>query len=148
MVQDNYLCLGKGIVCGMYFQIGVGVVKLVCCVCGLIVDVMVDLCKGFFMFGEWEVFEFIEDNMCMVYCLVGFVYGFCVIFDVVDVMYKQSYYYVDEIECGIVYNDFEVGIEWLLLVEQLIFFKCDVMVLCLSEIVDDLLFVYGVMFVG
>jgi dTDP-4-dehydrorhamnose 3,5-epimerase len=142
MVQDNHSRSGKGIVRGMHFQIGAGAAKLVRCARGSLVDVMVDLRKGSPTFGEWEAFELTEENMRMAYCPIGFAHGFCVTSDVADVMYKQSHYYNDATERGIAYNDPEVGIEWPLPVEQLIPSQRDATAPRLSEIADDLPFVY------
>jgi dTDP-4-dehydrorhamnose 3,5-epimerase len=143
MVQDNHSRSGKGIVRGMHFQIGAGAAKLVRCARGSIVDVMVDLRKGSPTFGEWEAFELTEDNMRMAYCPIGFAHGFCVTSDVADVMYKQSHYYNDATERGIAYNDPDVGIEWPLPVDQLIPSQRDATAPKLSEIADDLPFVYA-----
>jgi dTDP-4-dehydrorhamnose 3,5-epimerase len=143
MVQDNHSRSGKGIVRGMHFQIGAGAAKLVRCARGAIVDVMVDLRKGSPTFGEWEAFELTEENMHMAYCPIGFAHGFCVTSDIADVMYKQSHYYNDATERGIAYNDPEVAIQWPLPVEQLKPSQRDATAPRLSEIADDLPFVYG-----
>jgi dTDP-4-dehydrorhamnose 3,5-epimerase len=148
MVQDNHSRSGKGIVRGMHFQIGAGAAKLVRCARGSIVDVMVDLRKGSPTFGEWEAFELSEENMRMAYCPIGFAHGFCVTSDVAELMYKQTHYYNDATERGIAYNDPEVGIEWPLPVEQLIPSQRDATAPRLSEITDDLPFVYGATLVG
>lgn len=142
MVQDNHSRSGRGIVRGMHFQVGKGAAKLVRCARGAIVDVVVDLRRGSPTFGEWEAFELTEDNMRMVYCPVGFAHGFCVVSDIADVMYKQDNYYADETERGIAYNDPEVGIEWPLPVEELIPSQRDATAPRLSEIVEELPFVY------
>jgi dTDP-4-dehydrorhamnose 3,5-epimerase len=81
--------------------------------------------------------------MRMVYCPIGFAHGFCVTSDIADVMYKQSHYYNDATERGIAYNDPEVGIEWPLPTEQLIPSQRDASAPRLSEIADDLPFVYS-----
>jgi dTDP-4-dehydrorhamnose 3,5-epimerase len=148
MVQDNHSRSGKGIVRGMHFQIGAGAAKLVRCARGAIVDVMVDLRKGSPTFGEWEAFELTEENMHMAYCPIGFAHGFCVTSDIADVMYKQSHYYNDATERGIAYNDPEVAIQWPLPVEQLKPSQRDATAPRLSEIADDLPFVYGATLVG
>ena len=142
MVQDNHSRSGRGIVRGMHFQIGAGAAKLVRCARGAIVDVMVDIRRGSPTFGEWEAFELTEENMRSVYCPIGFAHGFCVISDVADVMYKQSQYYNDATERGIAYNDPEVGIEWPLPVSELIPSARDASAPRLSEIADELPFVY------
>ena len=143
MVQDNHSRSGKGIVRGMHVQIGEGAAKLVRVARGAIVDVMVDLRKGSPTFGEWEAFELSDENMRWVYCPVGFAHGFCGVSDIADVMYKQDHYYADETERGIAYNDPEVGIEWPLPVEELKPSQRDATAPRLSEIADDLPFVYN-----
>lgn len=142
MVQDNHSRSGRGIVRGMHFQVGAGAAKLVRCARGAIVDVMVDIRRDSPTFGEWEAFELTEENMRSVYCPIGFAHGFCVVSDVADVMYKQSRYYNDATERGIAYDDPEVGIEWPLPVSELIPSARDASAPRLSEIADELPFVY------
>jgi dTDP-4-dehydrorhamnose 3,5-epimerase len=148
MVQDNHSRSGKGIVRGMHFQIGAGAAKLVRCARGSLVDVMVDLRKGSPTFGEWEAFELTEENMRMVYCPIGFAHGICITSDIADAMYKQSHYYNDATERGIAYNDPEVGIKWPLPLEELKPSQRDATAPRLSEIADELPFVYGATLVG
>ena len=143
MVQDNHSRSGRGIVRGMHFQVGRGAAKLVRCGRGAIYDVMVDLRRGSPTFGEWEGFELTEQNMHVAYCPVGFAHGFCVVSDVADVFYKQDGYYNDATERGIAYNDPEIGIEWPLPVEELVPSKRDESAPRLSEIADELPFVYA-----
>jgi dTDP-4-dehydrorhamnose 3,5-epimerase len=142
MVQDNHSRSGHGIVRGMHFQIGQGVSKLVRCARGAILDVLVDLRRGSPTFGQWEGFELNEDNMHIAYCPVGFAHGFCVVSDVADVIYKQSGYYVHEIERGFAYDDPDVGIQWPLPVEELIPSERDSAAPRLAGIANELPFVY------
>jgi len=142
MVQDNHSRSGYGIVRGMHFQIGAGAAKLVRCARGAIYDVVVDIRVGSPTFGQWEGFELTEENMRMAYCPIGFAHGFCVLSDVADVMYKQSNYYADATERGIAYNDPEVGIEWPVPADKLIPSARDASAPRLSEIADQLPFVY------
>ena len=143
MVQDNHSRSRRGIVRGMHFQVGLGAAKLVRCGRGSIVDVVVALRRGSPTFGQWEAFELTEDNMRTVYCPVGFAHGFCVTSDIADVMYKQSRYYSDTTERGIAYNDPEVAIEWPLSQDELIPSQRDATAPLLSEIADDLPFIYA-----
>jgi dTDP-4-dehydrorhamnose 3,5-epimerase len=142
MVQDNHSRSARGIVRGMHFQIGAGAAKLVRCARGTIFDVVVDLRRGSPTFGQWEGFELSDANMHMAYCPIGFAHGFCALTDGVDVIYKQSAYYADETERGIAYNDPEVGIEWPLPESELQPSKRDSTAPRLSEIADELPFVY------
>jgi dTDP-4-dehydrorhamnose 3,5-epimerase len=132
----------------MHFQIGGGAAKLIRCARGAIFDVMVDLRVGSPTFGHWEGFELTEENLHMAYCPIGFAHGFCVLSDVADVMYKQSNYYADVTERGIAYNDPEVAIEWPVPLEHLIPSDRDASAPRLSEIVEQLPFVYQPVPVG
>jgi dTDP-4-dehydrorhamnose 3,5-epimerase len=112
MVQDNHSRSQRGVVRGMHFTIGEGVAKLVRCGRGAILDVVVDIRRGSPTFAEWEAFELTEENMHMAYCPIGFAHGFCALSDEVDVLYKQSGYYVPDTDRGIRYDDPDIGIVW------------------------------------
>ena len=111
-VQDNHSRSTRGVLRGMHYQVGEGQAKLVRCVRGSILDVLVDLRRGSPTFGEWEAHELSDENAHQVFAPVGFAHGFCVTSDVADVGYKCSSYYDPEIERGIAYDDPDVGIAW------------------------------------
>ena len=108
--QDNHSRSSRGIVRGMHFQPGMA--KLVRCVRGEIVDVLVDIRRGSPTFGEWEAFTLNDETLHHLYCPDGFAHGFCVASEVADVVYKCSIYYDPEAESGIAYNDQGIGIDW------------------------------------
>jgi dTDP-4-dehydrorhamnose 3,5-epimerase len=109
-VQSNHSRSIQGIVRGMHFQPGMS--KLIRCVRGSILDVLVDLRPGSATFSEWEGFELSDENHLQLYCPDGFAHGFCVLSDVADVIYGCSEYYDPAREGGFAYDDPEVGIEW------------------------------------
>ncbi len=109
-VQDNHSRSSHGIVRGMHFQPGMA--KLVRCVRGAILDVLVDIRGGSPTFGQWEGFELNDVTHHQLYCPDGFAHGFCVLSDIADVAYGCSDYYNPELESGFRYDDPEVGIEW------------------------------------
>jgi dTDP-4-dehydrorhamnose 3,5-epimerase len=109
-VQDNHSRSGRGIVRGMHFQPGMA--KLVRCVRGAILDVLVDVRRGSPAFGDWEAFELDDLAHRQVYCPDGFAHGFCVLSEVADVVYKTSSYYEPSSEGGFAFDDPAVGIEW------------------------------------
>jgi dTDP-4-dehydrorhamnose 3,5-epimerase len=109
-VQHNHSRSSRGVVRGMHFQPGMA--KLVLCVRGAIIDVVVDIRRGSPTFGEWEAFELTDDNHHQVYCPNGFAHGFCVVSDIADVLYACSTYYDPQGEGGFRYDDPDVGIEW------------------------------------
>jgi dTDP-4-dehydrorhamnose 3,5-epimerase len=141
-VQDNQSRSKRGIVRGMHFQVNRGAAKLVRCGRGAIYDVVVDLRRGSPSFGEWEGFELTDENQHMVYVPAGFGHGFCTLSELADVHYKQDAYYNDATERGIKYDDPDVGIEWPLRPDELQPSERDASAPLLSEIADELPFLY------
>jgi dTDP-4-dehydrorhamnose 3,5-epimerase len=109
-VQDNHSRSSRGVVRGMHFQAGMS--KLVRCVRGAILDVVVDVRPAGPAFGQWESFELNDSNHHQLYCPDGFAHGFCVLSEVADVVYKTSTYYDPSLEGGFAFDDPKVGIEW------------------------------------
>jgi dTDP-4-dehydrorhamnose 3,5-epimerase len=109
-VQDNHSRSRRGVVRGMHFQPGQA--KLVRCVRGAILDVLVDIRVGSPSFGEWEAFRLDDSDHHQLYVPDGFAHGFCVLSETADVSYKVSTYYDAEAESGFSYADPDVAIEW------------------------------------
>jgi dTDP-4-dehydrorhamnose 3,5-epimerase len=141
-VQDNHSRSERGVVRAMHFQVGSGQAKLVRCGTGAVLDVVVDLRRGSPTYGEWESFELDDESGRQLYCPIGFAHGFCVISERADFVYKCSSYYDPAIERGIAYDDPDIGIEWPQGVE-LIVSERDATAPRLSEVADELPFVYG-----
>ena len=110
LVQTNHSRSRRGVVRGMHYQPGMG--KLVRCVRGCILDVVVDIRRGSPRFGQWEAFELSDANHRQVYCPEGFAHGFCVVSDVADVIYGCTAYWDPQTEGGFLYSDPQVGIAW------------------------------------
>jgi dTDP-4-dehydrorhamnose 3,5-epimerase len=53
-----------------------------------------------------------DDNHRQLYVPEGFAHGFCVLSETADFGYKCSDYYDSSSECGIVWNDPDIGIAW------------------------------------
>ena len=109
-VQHNHSRSGQGVVRGMHFQPAMA--KLVRCVRGSILDVVVDIRRGSPTFSEWESLELNDVNHHQLYCPNGFAHGFCVLSDVADVIYGCSTYYDPATEAGFRYDDPDVAIQW------------------------------------
>jgi len=109
-VQDNHSRSRYGTVRGMHYQAGQA--KLVRCVRGAILDVVVDIRLGSPQFGRWEAYRLDDSEHHQLYCPNGFAHGFCVLSDLADVVYKVSSYYDQTLEGGFAYDDSEVGIQW------------------------------------
>ena len=65
-VQDNHSRSRRGIVRGMHYQPGQA--KLVRCVRGAILDVLVDIRPGSPQFGQWEGFQLDDIEHHQLYC--------------------------------------------------------------------------------
>jgi dTDP-4-dehydrorhamnose 3,5-epimerase len=110
IVQENHSRSRRGVVRGMHYQPGMG--KLVRCVRGAILDVVVDVRVGSPQFGKWEAFELSDENHHQVYCPGGFGHGFCVLSELADVTYGCTSYWDPRTEGGFRFDDPEVGIQW------------------------------------
>ncbi len=112
-VQDNHSNSSKGVLRGLHYQkppCGQG--KLIGCVTGRIFDVAVDIRRGSPTFGQWEGLELSDSNHKMLWIPRGFAHGFYVLSDTADVFYKVTAEYSRENECGIIWNDPDIGIAW------------------------------------
>lgn len=111
-VQDNHACSSRGVIRGMHFALPPGQAKLVRCVRGTVVDVVVDIRRGSPTYGRWEAIELDDVSQRMVYVPVGFAHGYCVTSDIADVVYKCSQYYDPSLEREISLSDPDIGIVW------------------------------------
>ena len=124
-VQDNHSRSKRGTVRGIHFQTTPGQGKLVRCARGTVWDVVVDLRAGSETYGEWEAFELDDVRGEQLWVPVGFGHGFCVLSEVADFVYKCTNYYDGATEAGISFEDPDVGIEWPLPREELLFSERD-----------------------
>jgi dTDP-4-dehydrorhamnose 3,5-epimerase len=113
-VQENHSrSEQKGIIRGLHFQLPpYAETKMVRCVKGAILDVFVDLRKGSETFGQWDNIELSEENKKMIFIPRGFAHGFCTFTDISEVIYKVDNYYSKEAECGLLWNDRTINIDW------------------------------------
>jgi len=114
-VQDNLSFSAlKGTLRGIHFQNNPkSQAKLVSCIKGCIVDVAVDLRKGSPTYKKWIATELSEDNHRQLYIPQGFGHGFLTLTDNVMFSYKVDNYYSKENDRGIIYNDPEINIDWI-----------------------------------
>jgi dTDP-4-dehydrorhamnose 3,5-epimerase len=104
---------GRGSIRGMHFQKPpYAEVKLVKCVSGKILDVIVDIRKGSETFLQWFGIELSTENKKALYVPKGFAHGFQALTDYAEIIYMVSDPYNKESEGGIRYNDEKVGIAW------------------------------------
>jgi len=111
--QDNHSKSTKEVLRGLHFQKSPhGQAKLVRCSKGKIYDVAVDIRKDSKTFGKYVKVELSEENKQMLFIPEGFAHGFVVLSDVAELLYKASGEYCPEADCGILWNDKDINIDW------------------------------------
>ncbi|MFO1463182.1 MAG: dTDP-4-dehydrorhamnose 3,5-epimerase [bacterium] len=111
-VQDNLSRSVRGTLRGLHSQIKRPQAKLVTCLRGEIFDVAVDLRPDSPSFGKWVAAILSGETKRQLFIPEGFAHGFCVTSDVAEVYYKCSSYYSPEDECGVLWSDPDIGIQW------------------------------------
>jgi len=110
----------KGAVRGMHYQHPPhGEIKLVRCISGAVLDVIVDLREGSQTFLQWFATELAASKKNMLYIPAGFAHGFQTLTEDCELIYLHSEYYVPGSEGGIKYNDPTININWPLSVTEL-----------------------------
>jgi dTDP-4-dehydrorhamnose 3,5-epimerase len=111
-VQDNHSRSSRGVLRGLHYQLRQPQGKLVRVTSGAVYDVAVDIRLGSPHFGQWAGVELSGENHRQFYIPPGFAHGFCVTSESADFLYKCTDFYLPEDECGINWNDSDIGIEW------------------------------------
>lgn len=113
-VQQNMsFSAARGTLRGMHFQLAPNAeAKLVRCVRGAIVDIIVDIRPDSASFLKHEAFELTDENRRELYVPRGFAHGFQTLTDNVEVTYLVSAKYTPSAERGLRYNDPKLGITW------------------------------------
>ena len=112
-VQDNESRSSYGVMRGLHFQCPpYSQSKLVRCVKGAVLDVIVDLRKGSPTFGKHVTCELTEDNHRQFFVPRGFAHGFAVLSETAIFQYKCDEFYHPETDGGISILDNSLGIDW------------------------------------
>ena len=125
-VQDNRSYSRYGVVRGLHYQREpYAQSKLVSCVVGRVLDVAVDIREGSPTFGKHVAVELSAENHRQLFIPKGFAHGFAVLSDEALFEYKCDEFYHPKAECGIAWNDPNIGIDWRLPKEDIILSKKD-----------------------
>ncbi|MBO4742488.1 MAG: dTDP-4-dehydrorhamnose 3,5-epimerase, partial [Bacteroidales bacterium] len=120
-VQDNESRSVHGVVRGLHFQKPPYTqTKVVRCVRGRILDVVVDIRKGSPTFGKSFSAVLSEENHLQLYIPKGFAHGFSVLSDFAVFQYKCDEFYHPEADSGIQALDPALGIDWLIPEDEMI----------------------------
>jgi len=112
-VQDNHSRSKPSVVRGLHYQKKPDQAKLVSCVAGEILDVVVDIRENSPSFGKHFSIELTEENGKMLYVPAGFAHGFSVLGNEnAHVIYKVDGLYNPSGEGGIKFDDENLNIDW------------------------------------
>jgi len=112
-VQDNHSFSIRNTIRGLHYQEEpYAQSKLIRCISGEIMDVVVDIRMDSDTFGKYVSAILSSENKNMLYIPRGFAHGFLVMSDYAEVVYKTDNYYSRDHERGIIWNDEDIGIDW------------------------------------
>ena len=133
-VQDNESKSGYGVLRGLHFQKPPYTqAKLVRCITGTILDVVVDLRMDSPTFKKSYTVELSEHNKLQLFIPRGFAHGFVVLSEEAIFSYKVDNLYAPTHEAGIRFDDPELLIDWKLSKEKLILSEKDRVLPLFSE---------------
>lgn len=111
--QDNHSKSTAHVLRGLHFQKApYGQAKIVRCTRGRIYDVAVDIRPESKTFGKYVKVELSEDNKQMLFIPEGFAHGFVVLSEEAELNYKASGEYAPQADCGVIWNDKDININW------------------------------------
>lgn len=113
-IQDNRSrSVSKGTIRGLHFQTPpYAQAKLVSCIRGRLLDVVVDIRSGSPSFGQHFGIELSAENGTQLFVPTGFAHGFCTLVDDTEIAYKVSEYYAPESDAGLSFDDKTLSINW------------------------------------
>lgn len=114
-VQDNESRSSYGVLRGLHFQTPpYQQSKLVRVIKGKVLDIAVDIRKNSPTFGSYESIILSDENKKQFFIPRDFAHGFIVLSDYAIFSYKVDNKYSPNHESGIIYNDKNLGIDWIL----------------------------------
>lgn len=125
-IQDNQAYSTFGVLRGLHFQAGdFAQAKLVRVLQGKVLDVAVDIRKGSETYGQHVAVELSDENMTQLFVPRGFAHGYIVLSDTAVFSYKVDNVYSKKNEGGIMWNDPEVNINWIVNEQDIILSEKD-----------------------
>lgn len=109
-IQENFSCSHENVLRGLHYQLNFPQAKLIHCINGRILDVIVDIRYKSNNFGKY--FKYVLDNSQMLFIPEGFAHGFLSLEDNTIVEYKCSNLYQPNDSHTILWNDKNLNIDW------------------------------------
>jgi dTDP-4-dehydrorhamnose 3,5-epimerase len=138
-VQDNESFSTKGVLRGLHYQLGeYAQAKLVRVIKGKVLDIAVDIRKKSKTFGKHVALELSAENKKQFFVPRGFAHGFIVLSESALFSYKCDNFYNKESERGIIYNDPQLKIDWILPKNEIILSEKDLLLPKFKNIIANL----------
>ena len=136
-IQDNESESSRGVLRGLHFQKPPYTqAKLVRCLKGSVLDVVLDLRKDSKTYGIFETISLTEENKKQLFIPKGFAHGFIVLSKSAILSYKVDNYYNPESESGIIWNDPDLNIDWKINKNEIIVSEKDKNLPTFNEIIN------------
>lgn len=118
-VQDNQSFSSYGVIRGLHAQSGeFAQAKLVRVIKGEVLDVAVDMRPGSPTYGKHISVKLSAENKLQLYVPRGFLHGFSVLSETAEFFYKCDNFYNKASEVGVMYNDKDLAIDWMIPADQ------------------------------
>ncbi len=125
-VQDNQSRSTRGVLRGLHYQRGAyAQAKLVRCIEGEVLDVVVDIREASPTYGQSFSIVLSAENKKQMYIPRGFAHGFLVLSETAEFFYKCDNFYSKGSEGGLLYNDPFLKIDWQMDVSDVILSEKD-----------------------
>ena len=136
-VQDNESESSRGVLRGLHFQKPPYTqVKLVRCLKGSVLDVVLDLRKDSKTYGIFETISLTEENKKQLFIPKGFAHGFVVLSKSAIFSYKVDNYYNPDAESGVLWCDLDLNIDWKINKNEIIVSEKDKNLPTFNEIIN------------
>jgi len=136
-VQDNESESTRGVLRGLHFQKPPYTqAKLVRCLKGSVLDIVLDLRKDSKTYGIFETISLTEENKKQLFIPKGFAHGFIVLSKSAIFSYKVDNYYNPDSECGILWSDLDLNIDWKINKNEIIVSEKDKNLPTFNEIIN------------
>lgn len=112
-VQDNESKSSRGVLRGFHFQKPpFDQAKLVRCIEGEVLDIALDLRKESKTYGEYEKVILNGENKKQFFIPRGFAHAFLVLSETAIISYKVDNVYAPDHDCGVIWSDPSLSIDW------------------------------------
>jgi dTDP-4-dehydrorhamnose 3,5-epimerase len=136
-VQDNESESTRGVLRGLHFQKPPYTqAKLVRCLKGSVLDVVLDLRKDSKTYGIFETISLTEENKKQLFIPKGFAHGFIVLSKSAIFSYKVDNYYNSDSESGVLWSDLDLNIDWKINKNEIIVSEKDKNLPTFNEIIN------------